>query len=535
MNVELEKRLAKIREDKDNPYLPTSRKWNNAHPLLPFQKVGVSHLVTKSRFILGDPTGTGKTPQELAAYSIIEQTRPLRLMVITTKSAAEQWLEEVEKFLPGTPTFLVPSVDKRGNNVKAEKRYEQYRNWIGSPYGSVISLNWGQFVNDWPELEKTIDVWGPTTMVALDEFQKAKNPKAKLSQTVAKLLDKVSIAHGLTATLVKNKAHDAQALIELLKPGTMSLTVFEALYCIWNYPEKIIKNQKTGKFNRQKVREHGSYQKLDDFNKRIAHLYLGRTDEELDKQRPETVHMTRRVEMNAEHRKLYLSVEQGNFTENAHNSEVAASAALGQALTAASCPEAYPHNLFETDPAQYSKMQESNSKLELLKELLETELEGEPVIIYSPYKGVINHYQRALKSYNPVRITGDEDGDERTKARLAFMNGKTNVMMLTNAGGEALNLQRGKHIIMLNRPWDPGTYVQLVGRIRRFNSEHTYVTLWHLTVRDTVDELVDAVMVDKFGPFDQIVRGRGNLVPDSEALPMEVVRRARAKRLREVA
>ncbi len=82
------------------------------------------------------------------------------------------------------------------------------------------------------------------------------------------------------------------------------------------------------------------------------------------------------------------------------------------------------------------------------------------------------------------------------------------------------------------RPWDPGTYVQTLGRARRYGAEHGHIIVWHLTVQDTVDELVDATLTDKFGPFDEIVRNRGNLMPAAESVPLEVARRARHIRLK---
>jgi SNF2 family DNA or RNA helicase len=132
-----------------------------------------------------------------------------------------------------------------------------------------------------------------------------------------------------------------------------------------------------------------------------------------------------------------------------------------------------------------------------------------------------------------VRVTGKETDEEREKARIAFQEGKTNIICITTAGGEALNLQRGKHVVFLNRPFDPGTYIQFIGRIRRFGSQHKKVLVWHLNCEDTIDEHVDAVLDEKFGPVEQIIDGRGDLLPVHQILPKEITVYARRRRLRE--
>jgi superfamily II DNA/RNA helicase len=103
--------------------------------------------------------------------------------------------------------------------------------------------------------------------------------------------------------------------------------------------------------------------------------------------------------------------------------------------------------------------------------------------------------------------------------------------LITDAGGEALNMQRARHVIYYNRPFDPGTYIQILGRARRFGAVHNHLVAWHLSAKDTVDELVDSILTAKFGPFDEIVRNRGTLMPESESLPLEVARRARQARI----
>lgn len=496
---------------------------------------------TSSTFIAAHIThhncGTGKTPTELYSWAVMADNRPLRLMVLTTKSATYQWGDEVEKFLPGVPYFVVPSLTVRGTQATKIDRIETYQKWIAAGPGSVVILNWNQMVNDWEDwLQISQDQWINHTQLCLDEAQRIKNPETKLHQTVIQLLKSVPRAHGLTATLVKNKAHDAYAIVNAFVPNFMSLDYFNTRYCVWEKRSIRIKT-KTGRGRKARTNALKEYRLLDEFANTLSPYYLARTDEELEQQRPEIVHVTRKALMSPEHRKVYLDAERGLFLASpTQKPEEVAGPALIHAQLAANNPELFPGKKqgledLSTHP-DYPRLQKANSKLNLLKELLEIELVQEPVVIYTHLETSVTAIHKALEEFNPVRITGKEADEARAEARKAFMSGKTNIIIITDAGGEALNLQRAKHLIFYSRPMDPGRYVQIVGRIRRFGLDSKHVVLWHLTMIDSVDEWVDALLVNKFGPFDTIVRGRAGMMPTNESLPLELVKIARRKRIR---
>lgn len=506
--------LRTIRESGDNPTLPVALGWNELYSLLPYQRVGISHLVVKTKFVLGDPCGTGKTLEELYSWKIVSATRLLRLMVLTTKSAVYQWAEEVEKFFPGTPVFVIPSVNSRGTSpATKEDRQKKFNEWVRSGSNSVVILNYSQLVNDWEQLEPNLGWWVGETQLCLDECQKIKNPESLLHKTIIKLIVKVPRVHGLTATLVKNKAHDAFSTIDALVPGYMTKDYFETRYCIWE--DKWIPLPKGRGRRRIKIKQLKSYRLLEEFVNVIEPYYLARTDEQLELQRPNVVHINRKGEMCPAHRKVYAGAEKGIFTSNFEP-------CLIHAQLAAGTPEYF---------IKGSSEKIRNSKMEMLLELMDVELEGEPVVIYSPLETSISYIEKALKHLNPVRVTGVEESEERNRARRDFMEGKTNVILITDAGGEALNLQRAKHLVFYSRPWDVGRYTQIVGRIRRFGSVEKSVVIWHLTMKDSLDEFLDAVLVDKWGPFEKIVR-QVNLIGSEDSFSLEVVKRMRRERLK---
>jgi superfamily II DNA or RNA helicase len=538
---DLQETLKKIRDVGDNPTLPVPPCWNPQFSLRRYQRVGVSHLLGMMRFVLGDPTGAGKTIQALYAWGLYKSQRPSHLMVITTASAVNQWGEECDRFLLDTPTVITPGERSDRQN----DRFKAYTRWVESPPGCMLSLNWSQFVRDWDFFAESRDLWSPHTWVVLDEVQKCRTPKSKVYRTTVKLSDMVPRIHGMTATLVKNRAHDALHIFNLMVPGTMSLAFFNRKYVTYGRQKVPLRTGKGGGRRLITVKRVEGYKNLDEFARKVSHLYLARTDDQLDIERPRIQTITRSGELNPFHRRVYHDAEQGYFLENCESDISAANSALTHAQIAAASPEHFLDHILplEVDVdsvlteqvfrrPEYKAIQDHNSKLSLLMDLLENDLEDDPVIIYSPFATSIVHLKRALSKYNPVHITGAVPIPERDIARHAFQDGKTNIILVTDAGGEALNLQRAKHVVFYSLPWDPGRYVQVAGRARRFGSLHPYIGIYNLIMRDTVDELVAALLQEKFGPFDQILRNRGSLMPPGESLSVAVARRLRRQRIR---
>lgn len=503
--------------------LPVPEHWNEANSLRPYQSVGALHLIVKRRFILGDPTGSGKTPQELYAWGCVRdvrlrENRVPRLWLVTTKSAAEQWEEEIEKFYRGVNIYRVPTETSRQQRVAFVKE------WLEDTTGAVLITNWAQFTNDWQHIRLLRDpkLWIPETTVTFDEAQKLKNPESKLYKVAWDVCNEhqADRVHGLTATLVKNRAEDSQAIINLICPGLVTRLEFENKYCIiekrWIKPK--------GSRHARKVNMTVGYRDLNKYAESIVPVYLGRRDEEIEGERPEVTFMSRKVRMSPEQAAVYEEAEQGLLLSDP---TTVGAAAMVHAQQASNNPE-----IWYNEPNLIKKTQQS-AKCDLLKELLEDELKDEHVIVYSHLETTISAYEKQLDQYSPVRITGKEDTATREKARTAFNTGISKLLLLTNAGSESLNLQVARHVVLLNRPWDPGSYVQIVGRARRFGSSHKSIVVWHLSCADTIDELVDAVLLEKFGNFEQILRTQGNYLSSDQITPKEIALHARKRRMQE--
>ena len=75
--------------------------------------------------------------------------------------------------------------------------------------------------------------------------------------------------------------------------------------------------------------------------------------------------------------------------------------------------------------------------------------------------------------------------EERSAALEAFVNGRCQILLATDAAGEGLNLHhRCRLVINLELPWNPMRLEQRIGRVDRIGQRRT-VHVFHLVARDT--------------------------------------------------
>jgi hypothetical protein len=85
-----------------------------------YQVQGLMHLLVMKRFVLGDDTGLGKTIQAIAALCYLWEKSPdLKVIILTPKSAVEQWAGEFAKFTTGVKTFVCRGSPAKRRDIRA--------------------------------------------------------------------------------------------------------------------------------------------------------------------------------------------------------------------------------------------------------------------------------------------------------------------------------------------------------------------------------------------------------------------------------
>ena len=157
----------------------------------------------------------------------------------------------------------------------------------------------------------------------------------------------------------------------------------------------------------------------------------------------------------------------------------------------------------------------SETKIERMLSMLDEDLPGEPVLLFTEYKAtqalVVNALQRRFGIGTSTFINGDErlDGVEqacgttrtisraRTDATDDFNTGKVRFLVSTEAGGEGIDLQdRCAVLVHVDMPWNPMRLHQRVGRLSRYGQRRA-VSVYILRNPDTVEARIWGLLSEK--------------------------------------
>lgn len=366
-------------------------------------------------------------------------------------------------------------------------------------------------------------------MLVMDEAHVVKNYKGKIHLAAADLSKCCERVYGLTATPVKNRLMEFFALFRIVMPGLFpKVTWFQNEYCV-------TKMQRIG--GGRQVPIVVGYKHLDKFVQDVEPFYLSRRKYDVAAELPRLVTRELRCELTDLQEELYDMAEAGLLEKDADPDESPA-AVLGAMTFVQEAVDA-PSLLNDSEGNPF---QGSSPKIDTLLEMLEDELDGVKTIVFSRFERMISLTEQALKDkgIRCTRITGKEaKAADREKAKALFQDPRSgvNVILITEAGSESINLQAAEHFVLMDSPWSWGTYLQLIGRMIRIGSKHGMVVASHLVGvrkdgRKTIDHYVIKKLKTKKALADKVA-GEGlkdglEFVPQDDA--MELVSMIKAGR-----
>ncbi|MCS0501601.1 SNF2-related protein [Ancylobacter mangrovi] len=95
--------------------------------------------------------------------------------------------------------------------------------------------------------------------------------------------------------------------------------------------------------------------------------------------------------------------------------------------------------------------------------------EGLSVLLAGWHREVYDIWGRELGEFDPVLYTGSETPSQKDRAKAAFINGDTNLMMISLRSGAGLDglQQRCSHVVFGELDWSPKVHEQVIGRLDR--------------------------------------------------------------------
>ena len=123
----------------------------------------------------------------------------------------------------------------------------------------------------------------------------------------------------------------------------------------------------------------------------------------------------------------------------------------------------------------------------------------EKVLLFVWHRDVYDIWEEKLRSYSPVRYTGQENPRVKNLARESFLTGNSRVMMMSLRAGAGLDgLQEVCNTAVFGElDWPPGIHDQCVGRLHRGDIEMPVVSYFLLSDAGTDPVMLDVLSLKK--------------------------------------
>ena len=434
-------KLRKIRTKEDlkappSKILKTTLDNGKTLTLRQYQIQGILHLLAMPRFVLGDDTGLGKTLQTISALSYLWDKKPeIPAVILTTKSAVGQWESEFAKFTDGVRIFKC-----RGTPKKREKIHEEFQNSEGP---KAIVMGYRTAVRDFQRLQSMNG-----HVMIFDEATAFKNDSSQVHQVCKHLAGSAERVWSLSATIIKNRLMEAWAIYKVTVPHLFTTkTHFMREYCITR--------DQTLPGGRRRIKIVVGHRKRDieAFREVIDPYFIGRPKHEVARELPPLTTKTIPCPLSKAQKAKYGEALQGLLEVIDPETGEVIEREVTKLTAVTICQQIVNHpSLVDCDG--------DSGKLDTLIELLENELDGEKVIIFSRFRGMVDILEAELEArkIKTCRITGAENGDQRVASQKAFQDpeSETRACLITMAAAEGVNLQLAKAVVFYDTRLERG-------------------------------------------------------------------------------
>ena len=422
--------------------------------------------------ILADDMGLGKTIQTLTHLSTLKENGKLRkpCLIVMPTSLIANWKNEVKKFTPNLSVLSLHGND-RATRFKVLHEYD------------ILLTTYALIVRDKEKFEKENFLY-----IILDEAQKIKNPKTKMTQAIKELTSEHKLA--LSGTPIENHLGELWSIFDFLMPNFLdTLTFFK------NYYQNPI--EKENDLDRQQL-----------LNVRVKPFMIRRTKEKVAHELPAKSEIIKYTQFESKQSKLYESirvtmekkVRDAIVEKGIGSSHITILDALLKLRQVCCDP-----SLVKIDEAL--KVQES-AKLELFLDLVDELLsEGRKILVFSQFTSMLKIIEEKIieKAISYTKLIGSTVN--REQAIEKFTRGDADIFLISlKAGGVGLNLTHADTVIHYDPWWNPAVENQATDRAYRIGQKKA-VFVYKLIVENTIEqkilELQEKKKVLQNGIFDE--------------------------------
>ena len=370
-----------------------------------YQDFGARYLIVQRRTLLGDDMGLGKTVQVLAAMCHLHANGRRHFFVVAPNSVLVNWQREVTKHTE-LSSYLAHGAE----------REQVIKQWVR--HGGVA-------ITSYSTLPKLLPYLTAIDFLAVDEAHFAKNPEAKRTMAIEQIAKRSTYVSLMTGTALENKVEELHNLLNIASPGAVR-----------ELQPMLLANRA---FDRAGVA------------KKIAHVYLRRTQADVLTELPERIEVDEWVTLTEEDREIYNS-QPTNIMLKRRSATV------------------------------------TQAKFERLQDLVTEHRQADrKVVVYSFFRQVLDEVSEMFG--NCKQLTGDSSTLERQQIIDTFTNTEGHAVLAAqiDAGGIGINLQAASVVILMEAQFKPSTEWQAIARVHRMGQSRT-VNVHRILAANTIEE-----------------------------------------------
>jgi SNF2 family DNA or RNA helicase len=454
-------------------------------------------------------TGLGKTHLAMALAALLTEDKLIEhVIVVCEKNKVTEWLGDFRVFCRFESSAIYLGSGREKHLVDMPKvlisTYETIRNDAAQKVpGRPRALQSGPF---------TEALKGKRVLIVYDEASKLKNRDSGLYKhhehmlTHARRKGDVRVI-ALTATPLESSPENVFNIGRLVSPGFMTVDRFER--------EHVLGRDEYGRaFGFVNIGEGDrQFPDVSTLYEKLAHIIQikDKADPDVVNEFPRQVETFEMVDIPPALRKVLDEIAE--IDKRTFGGPMTLRQAIGHPLAIVGS---------SSDTAQFIVAKHGISglaklptpKLDALLAKLNQLVheEGRKVVVFTFFgQSVLPLLYNALISVKPMpfRVAtnhGKMSSAQQTEQREWFRRGDAQVYLSSDAGSRGVNLPEATVAINYDVPWLHSTYEQRINRIHRIDSDAESVLAHTLIARDTIEESMVQIMLERNAWFDTFVR-----------------------------
>ena len=130
----------------------------------------------------------------------------------------------------------------------------------------------------------------------------------------------------------------------------------------------------------------------------------------------------------------------------------------------------------------------------------------EKAVVFTEFRRTQDYLAQLLRDrgHSVTCLSGDVAGAERRQALVEEFRGESQILLMTEAGAEGLNLQFCNLVVNYDLPWNPQRIEQRIGRCHRYGQERDVLVVNFLNRRNAADDRLYGLLSEKLALFDGV-------------------------------